>query len=453
MTNRSIGLWCSRPPYGARHRAALVVILVTLAATGCAPEPVSPNIVMFDLDTLRADHLGAYGYPAPTSPRLDALASRGILMRYNYAQAGWTPPSQTSLMTSVYPTVHKVRSQGQMLDPSIPMLAEILRENGYATAGHSQLMGDSFARGFDEYVWRKGEWMDGPIDPDMPAAMQSMRDWATEQTKPFFLFFHSFQVHVPYAPLPEYAARFIGDYDGPLLDRILNRDLLAEINSGQLEVTPEDVAYLIAMCNAELAYVDEQIGQFLDWLDSSGLGENTIVVLVSDHGDEFGEHGALGRHGTLYNEVIRTPVIMAGPGIPEGRVFDQMSRNIDVAPTLLSLAGVPVPESFQGASLRPIWDGTETEGREVFSELAKAQVLIRGRYKFVLKGRHLFDLQEDPTEQNAVRRGAHRDKIREMETRIEALMMELNERAEYTEGSVFLSDEEMRQLRALGYVR
>jgi len=452
MNIRSTGRRRTRTLHGALCSAAVTVILATIAAVGCTPAPVSPNIVMFDLDTLRADHLGAYGYPKPTSPRLDALADRGILMRHNYAQAGWTPPSQTSLMTSLYPTVHKVRSQGQMLDPSIPMLAEILQQNGYATAGRSQLMGNSFARGFDEYAWRKGEWMDGPIDPDMPGAMQSMRDWVTEQTKPFFLFFHSFQVHVPYAPLPEYAERFIDGYDGPLLDRILNRDLLAEINSGQLEVTPEDVAYIIAMCNAELAYVDEQIGQFLDWLDDNGLADNTIVVLVSDHGDEFGEHGALGRHGTLYNEVIRTPVIMAGPGIPEDRVFEQMSRNIDVAPTLLSLAGVPIPESWQGSSLQTIWDGSETEDREVFSELAKAQVLIRGRFKFAKKGRHLFDLQEDPTEQTSVRRD-HRDKTRELETRIDALMMELRKRAQHTEGSVFLSEEEMRQLRALGYVR
>jgi len=435
-----------------RRPSLLTLLLLGVAAVGCSKPLPRPNIVILDLDTLRADHLGSYGYSRDTTPHIDALARRGSLFKRNYAQAGWTGPSQTSILTSMYVTVHQVKQQGQVLDPRVPLLAEVLQNDGYATAAFSQLMGDSFRRGFDEYVWRDGEWLTGPLDPDLEPTLEQMQDWVAAQTRPFFLFLHTYQVHFPYAPPDEYRRRFLPDYEGPLRDLNITREVLAEKASGRrVPSDGADLDYIVAMYDAELAQLDDAIGRFLASLDMLGLSDNTLVVVVSDHGDEFGERGWVGRHGTLYNEVLHTPLIVAGPNVPVGRVFDQPVRNIDVAPTLLSLAGVEIPESWQGASLESIWSGREQEVREVLAEQGDNAILLGDRFKIFSNG-HLIDLQQDPGERvNATPEMPVRG--RRLHSRLTTIQEALRQQSGHVAGPVKLTDAEIRQLRALGYVQ
>ncbi len=450
LTNRS-------DPDRACGVRSLVTILALCflgsVAGGCARPPQRPNIVILDLDTLRADHLGSYGYKRDTTPHIDALADRGSLFLRNYAQAGWTGPSQTSILTSMYASVHKVIEQGQVLDPKIPLLAEVLQNNGYATGAFSQLMGHSFRRGFDEYIWRDGEWETGPVDPDLESTLKEMQEWVGRQTQPFFLFMHTYQVHLGYKPLEKYKRRFVAPYyDGPLLDLDITESLMSEMNS-RGETTDDDRDYVVALYDAELAHLDDVIGRFLESLDRLGLSDNTIVVVLSDHGEEFGERGHMARHGTLYNEVLRTPLIIAGPDVPVGREFNQLVRNIDVAPTLLSLAGVEIPEVWQGTSLEPIWAGSEQEAREVFAENPNWDdaTLIIDRFKIFADG-HLIDLQKDPGE--LVNVASERPiKGRQLWNRLTAIREALWEKAGYIAGPVELSQEELRQLKALGYLQ
>jgi len=338
----------------------LALGFLSALTVGCATQPERPNIVMLDLDTLRADHLGAYGYELDTTPHMDALARRGSLFMENYAQAGWTAPSQASLLTSTYVAVNRITQFGQVLDPQVPLLAEVLQDAGYATRAYSQLVGQSFERGFDDYIPRDGEWKTGPVDPELDRTFAQMADWAGEQTRPFFLFLHTYQVHLGYAPLEEYEQRFVSpDYAGPLRSRDITEAYMKQLATGPYELTDADRDYIVALYDALLAHLDDAIGIFLASLDELGLRENTLVVIVSDHGEEFGERGRMARHATLYNEVIRTPLIIAGPGVPRKRVFRKVVRNIDVAPTLLSLADVEIPAIWQGTSLEPIWSRQE----------------------------------------------------------------------------------------------
>ena len=435
-----------------RCASLLALLLLGVAAVGCTKPLPRPNIVILDLDTLRADHLGSYGYSRDTTPHIDALASRGSLFKHNYAQAGWTGPSQTSILTSMYVSVHQVKRQGQVLDPQVPLLAEVLQNNGYATAAFSQLMGHSFRRGFDEYVWRDGEWLTGPLDGDLEPTLEQMQDWVAAQTRPFFLFLHTYQVHFPSAPLDEYRRRLLPDYEGPLRDLNITHELLAEKASGQLVPSDDaDLDYIIAMYDAELAHLDDVIGRFLASLDKLGLRDSTLVVVVSDHGEEFGERGWVARHGTLFNEVLHTPLIVAGPNVPAGRVFDQPVRNIDVAPTLLSLAGVEIPGSWQGTTLESIWSGREQEVREVLAEQGRNATLLVDRFKIFRNG-HLIDLQQDPEELvNAAPEMPVRS--RRLHNRLITMQETLRQQSVHVAGPVELTKAELRQLRTLGYIQ
>ena len=442
---------------GPNHSFRTLFSLLALGFLGsvaisCTEPQQQPNIVMLNLDTLRADHLGSYGYGLETTPHMDALARRGSLFFENYAQAGWTAPSQTSLLTSTYVEVNRITQFGQELDPDVPLLAEVLQESGYATRAYSQLVGQSFERGFDEYIPREGEWETGPVDPELDQTFEQMANWAGQQTRPFFLFMHTYQVHLGYAPLEKYKRRFVSpDYDGPLRNRAITEALLTKLYRGPYELTDADRDYIVALYDALLAHLDDAIGSFLESLDKLRLRDNTIVVIVSDHGEEFNERGRMARHATLYNEVIRTPLIIAGPGVPVKRIFRKTVRNIDVAPTLLSLAGIEIPDLWQGTSLEPIWSRQERKDREVLAQHNERAILITDKFKIWSNG-HLFDLKSDPGELvNA--KPARPVKARRLRKHLAAMLAEMSQESSHIVGPVQLNEQDLRKLRALGYVQ
>ncbi len=429
----------------------VVAILVAAASTSCAPEPPPPNVVLISLDTLRADHVGAYGYPKETTPNLDRFAEAGIVFLNNYAQAPNTAPSHTSILASLYASVASVWAHGGVLDPNVPMLAETFKEAGFATAAFVQLPSATYERGFDVYT---GLSHGASFRRRAESTMDSVREWVSAQTEqPFFLFLHTYAVHLPYSPSEELAEKFDPDYEGPLSNN-LRGTLIDQINDGEIEITAADLNHIIAMYDAEIAELDQDLGALFDWFEQNGLLENTVFAVIADHGEEFGEHGIVAKHTySLHQELIHTPLILFGGGIPSGLRVELPTRNVDVAPTLLRLANIETPAHYQGADLRPVWEGTERRPRVVLAEKRDYKVFLEGGFKYYTDGR-LYDLENDPLErENLIE--ARPEMARRFEELAAAWQVELDRLSMSIAqgGEIRLSPEEVRRLKALGYLQ
>ncbi|UCF32840.1 MAG: sulfatase [Phycisphaerales bacterium] len=385
---------------------AALALAASLALTGCTDKDDQarakggaraggslPNIVLISIDTLRADHLGCYGYERKTSPRIDRLAAEGALFENMISSTSWTLPAHAALFTGLADSVHGCLDMDQRLDESRVTLAERLKAVGYATVGFfsGPAMHSIFgiAQGFDQYAdctsfasmtmktLASGRSLDGGeirqaahADITNPRVYQEVQSWLRQnQHRPFFLFIHMWDVHADYIPPPPYDRMFDPDYEGPVTGKDFATD--SSINADMPE---RDLRHLIALYDGEIAWTDHHVGMILDDLDTLGLRQSTIVTLLSDHGDEHFEHGLKGHRKTLYDEVIRVPLIIRYPGqVPPGRRLAEQARMIDVLPTLLDLAGLPSTNDVMGHSLTPLFSGGKLAGdtlaiSELFSE-------------------------------------------------------------------------------------
>lgn len=479
-----------------RALAVPALVLLAAAANGCGPgprtdcppgEPVEgsaaaglppvsapgpgvrrPSIVMISLDTLGARHLGLYGYERDTSPNLDAWAAEATVFLNAYSTSASTAESHMSMFTSLYPSVHGIRNlidkdRVRALDGEVLSFVQTLQEHGYATVGyHNGGNVDSvygFDRGFD--VYRRGKLSDAVV-------------WLEENAdqRPFFLFFHTYFVHDPYLPRPPGDARFTDPgYEGGIIH---SRDQLLELTgeSGWRaqhrtfwervdESDPDDVAHLVALYDALVAQLDADLAALLDAIARHAPG--AIVILLSDHGEEFGQHGKF-RHQQVYGEVLHVPLIVRHPERGRGRRVEEAVSLIDLAPTVLALAGLPTSVQFQGRSLAGHLDATGPR-RPIFAEYRKQRALIDGGWKLVeRRGRkaELYDLAADPEEQHNVSRAGLLARVGSWLSDYRGLRPQLarlegcNEvkRAELsaTTRRVDLPDETRRQLEALGYL-
>jgi arylsulfatase A-like enzyme len=410
----------------------LLLILFCLFFPACsrAPSPAKPNLLLISLDTLRADHLGCYGYPLPTSPFIDALSGMKhvVLFERCIAQAPNTAPSHMSLFTSLYPTVHGVPNLAPEAKRSrfhhsrhTRTLAQVLKEAGYDTAGITEggylnpVFG--FEQGFDTY-----ECSYAGIKRKVDQAIAWLEERRRSNT-PFFLFLHTYEVHAPYLPPEPFRTRFTGDYEGWIKSHCFgeeatdrNRlDGFADIFTRRQEFTAEDIRYLTGLYDGEIAYTDQELARLFHTLEAEGLAKDLVVVLLSDHGEEFGEHGEFS-HKQLYDEVVHVPLLIGlphdAPSIKTRRVKAQVSL-IDVMPTLLDLLGVEPPAYLQGQSLCPLWQGQAPAApRPAFSALIDFDpapllcAIRRGDRKLLdlLSGQQfeLYDLAQDPGESRNV---------------------------------------------------
>jgi len=405
--------------------------------------------LLISADTLRADHLGANGYVRDTTPSMDAVAARGVNFTRAYSHAPNTAPSHTSILTSLYPSVHGVFEHGQEPDPNLVTLPEALQGAGYATGAFTQLNGRTFAPGFDTWHFIKSqlESNKGLTDLDV------LTDWVGERTKPWFAFLHSYDVHLPYAPEPEYLEMWAPDYDGPLPNNV-SRKTVNRVNSGDIETDERDLQFILDVYDAELRRLDDIYGRLFAKLEEMGELDDTIVVFLADHGEEFGEHGLYGRHTyALHEELLRVPLVIAGPGVPEGMVIDAPVRMVDVAPTILDFAGVEYPQHFMGESLIPVWDGSERTLRQVVAERPRARVLIHAGFKFSADGK-LYDLTTDPWGTIDIA-ADNPDIVESMSASLTDWTGRFAELASVvrTNGEINLTAEEERRLRALGYLQ
>ncbi|MDP6529832.1 MAG: sulfatase [Gemmatimonadota bacterium] len=377
-------------------RFLLPVALAILLPLSCSREGVPParSVVLVSLDTLRADRLGAYGNPTGTSPHLDRLARRGVSFDRCIAQSTMTTPSHRSLFQS---------REASAVSKQSPVLAECFRDSGFATAAFtgggniSAKLG--FARGFD----RSEETPDG-----LGRSIGLLDEWLDGVTGGrFFAFLHTYGVHLPYSPPSALEQRFDPGYKGDLRGdrtRVVCRQIrrikeYADFQ-GEVGLSEADRRHLLALYDAEIRSVDSEVGRLLRLLDERDLAGRTVVAIASDHGEEFFDHGSVLHSHTLYQELVHVPLILRIPGGASGVRVPNAVRNLDIAPTLLELAGVAAPESFRGVSLLRRVRGERPRALPAASEIRGMKSWIEDSWKVVSGpgGTELFDLAADPGE-------------------------------------------------------
>jgi arylsulfatase A-like enzyme len=340
-------------------RLAAVSLLVYMA--GCGRESQPLNLVIIGVDTLRPDHLGCYGYERPTSPEIDAFAAHSTLFENTVSQSPWTLPSFATVFTSLYPTQHGANALNSQLRTDQPTLAMMLLKRGYSTAGiiNAPFLRPDFKldRGFEYYDYKPpfaGRNADGTT-ADALAWIDA------HQNEPFFIFVHYFDPHLPYAPPPPYDTMFYPDYHGDL-PASFDINLFPRARATNFEtmksVSRQDWDHIRALYDGEIRFTDRAIGDLLAGLKERGLSGNTLIVLLSDHGEEFFEHGGFEHGHTLYNELIKVVLMMSLPGeIPENARVGEHVRLIDITPTVLDYLGIESGVHLEGTSLRPLISG------------------------------------------------------------------------------------------------
>ncbi len=431
-------------------------LLLCFSACGKAPiEAGRPNILLISIDALRADHLSCYGYDRHTSPVLDNLAAQGTRFSRAFANTHGTPPSHTTLLSSLYQESHRVgidstSTTGRSIPSGIQMVQEIFAGAGWhtmaVTGGGHMSAGFGFSRGFDEYIdLARG------VDQGMEFLLEHVRG-PVEAGWPVFAFFHTYEVHSPYHP-PRGFRRLFGEHTGAVK---ASSEALLKIQKEPASVlTREDFEYLESLYDGEIRYTDEVLGKLLASLESLGFLDNAIVVVTADHGEEFGEHGGVLHGGTLFEELLHVPLIIGGAGINRGIVDPSLVSLVDIAPTLLSLTGLEIPNVMEGRSVfgRP---SEKWQDQRVFAQYGDQLYCVRTpRWKLIQRTSNqrvkLFDLHRDPGERrnlSAQRPNLSAALLAELEDwRARRPQLDLDSRRE-----VELTEEMVEELRALGYV-
>ena len=380
-------------------RWATAGIALTLAAFGCGSPALEgpPPIIVYLVDTLRADHLPVYGYARDTAPRLSEFARDAVVFEQAYAPTSWTKPSTASLLTGLDPLHHGVSYRTQGIDDDIELLPEALARAGYHTAAFvtnpwiSSRWG--FDQGFDSFHPR---FEQSDAETLVDAALAHLE---TRRDRPFFLYLHALDPHSPYESRPGFQP-----WSEARAQALRSRDL-----------RPDNRDAVVAAYDAEIRYGDHHFGRFLDALDEWGLYERSVIVFTSDHGEEFLEHGGSDHGRTLHEELVRVPLLIKLPGEPgAGRRAQSAVSLVDVVPTLHALAGVTASGVLDGDDLARVMapDPDEPTARRIFLELDllhdgewnRARAVREGPLKLIEVERPepqvlLFDLADDPGEQ------------------------------------------------------
>jgi arylsulfatase A-like enzyme len=448
---------------------------------GCAPHPPVEtehpvNVLLVVVDTLRADRLGCQGSDSGLTPALDEAAAGGVRFSNTSAHSPWTLPSMASLLTSRHPSGHRA---GKKLGPfrfstlpgEVPTLQERFAGAGYETAAviNVDFLSDAFGmtRGFDLVDFASSESNSGTrIAADTTdAALHRLRQL---NGGPFFLLVHYFDPHLEYDPPAEFRRLHARPQDRAGAGHLFGSKVeMAALRQGRARLAPLMLERLEALYDGEVAYTDREVGRLLDRLAGLGLDSSTLVVITADHGEEFGDHQGFEHGHTLYQELLHVPLILRLPGrLPEARVVDSTVRLIDLAPTILELAGLPPQvEGFAGKSLVPLIEGREQGDRPVFAEGnfwgADLYSWHSDSFKLILRPgagqgqparTELFDLRQDPGErQNLAGQVPGRD------DRLLADLQWVREQSgrgdhASSPGAVDLDPQQVRRLRLLGYL-
>jgi choline-sulfatase len=445
--------------------ATLVLLALLLGVVGCqrapAPTPdvavaqptvVEPsfrfkdcNVVFVSFDALQAAHVGILGYPRDITPTIDALARQSCNFTRTYSVASWTVPASMTWFTGVYPSEHRMTNKFTVftaktqksanlkeLSPHLATLADILKENGYATAGFTGNAGVSggfgFEQGFDVYDHEKGKF--GSMDRSIPNALQWLR---SNRDRKFFLFLHGYDAHGQSSPAEGYDYRFVDKgYDQRYTGSELEQEILREegLERGQLTLRDADVRFWRAIYDEKIQRLDAKFQRFLIEFDKLGIGDKTLFVLTSDHGTEQYEHRRFDHGFTLYGEQVQVPLFFKLPGRTAGITLTDRVSSIDVMPTILDLLDVPLREpqrkQMRGMSLVPALKG-EPVRRDLFCETdyreytyQRAIITPEGWkliYTLETRSRELYDLESDPGETKN-RAEAEPERAKELERKL-----------------------------------
>ncbi|HYC56556.1 MAG TPA: sulfatase [Candidatus Binatia bacterium] len=307
-------------------------------------EAAVTRMILISLDTLRADHVSSYGYRFDTAPFMAAkFGGEGVVFEQCLAAASATSPSHMTMFTGLQPMEHGMLTGMGLVSPRIAMIAEELRKRGVSTAAATEdgwlNVNHGFGRGFDLYIEDKSADIMNP-EGHVESTFASGLKWlARNLDRPFFLFLHTFQVHTPYAPPPAYQALYENNPDIPV----------------------EEGRVAARLYDQEIRYVDDQLRSLFEGLEKLGLADSTFVIVTSDHGEAFFEHGYSIHGAEINEEVARVPFLVVGPGVAAGKRVKLPVAHIDIAPTIAHLFDVPFPQAQRGRSLAGLLTGTEDE--------------------------------------------------------------------------------------------
>jgi len=475
-----VRLGCGR--HHGLPRSLLMVALTAaiLALPSCGTrgirQPVShkPNVLLIVIDALRADRLHCYGYPRATSPALDTLAAQGVLFTDAMVEGAETLNSVPLLLTGRYPATPGMvwrRLQDKhftLPGPGCPTLAELLKQAGYATGmiSANPLLGADLGleRGFDAF---DSSWGQESVWVQTSSSDVNQRAFAwlsrPRQGRPFFLYLHYLDPHSQYRPSPTFCVFGRPGYTAH--DDVIN---VALNDVGEGFTTPRatdarlareglsraDVVRLSDLYDGEVLCTDHYLGRLFQKLRDLGLYDDTVIIVTADHGEAFLEHADVQHANSLYQEVIRAPLIIAGPQIHGGRRVDCLVESVDLAPTMLEAVGAAVPTGMSGRSFY----GALARGENFANEIGLAEIPVtksyavrEGKWKLIStpRGRELYDLARDPHE----RQNLASSRPQQMERLTRLLHKLLSERKGTKVSSRPLSERERKALESLGYLK
>jgi len=473
------------------RRAGLVLALALAAASlaGCPgpkPERAKPtasvrpsaavdrvSVLLVTIDTLRADHMGTYGYRRPTSPRMDALARRGAVFEQAYTYWPKTRGSFVGIMTGRFASQTGYGKSHPLLLDFNPTLASVLKDAGYetvATVDNPNVASSlGYARGFDRY---RETWEESSLATEMDRTRAITGDGVrylgqAKPDRPFLLWLHYVNPHAPYEPPAPWDTAFVdaGASRGPSLRPVdgfhggVPRPWL---------VPGKSLGWYVAQYDGEIAAVDAEVGKLLDALDGSAVRDRTLVVITSDHGESLGEHDYYFDHGeNLFDPAMRIPLLVAGPGVKPGQRTDVLATTLDLVPTVLDAVKVSYPPDLAGESLLPAARGERRPDRPRLQGQNDRNLLGAWdrRFKIVATpsdegARYaLYDRATDPgetrdsTRANAPRASEERRELELFRERLDAWTVRTRRLLEGQSGEERLSAEACEKLKAMGYVQ
>ncbi len=448
------------------------------------------NIIFLSIDSLRQSHLSCYGYKRKTTPNIDSFAANAVKFTQCIAQANWTLPSHFSMMTGMYPYFHGCTDEKKKLNPAIPVWPEIMREAGYATAAFT---GGGYLS--EDYNFNKGfSFFDAEKEPQTKKNKKII-SWLKGIQQPFFLFLHSFDVHHPYSPPPEFD-KFT---EGEKIDVDTSKTFFQSVSDGGGKLGEKELGRIVDLYDGGISFFDSSFGELISGIKELGFWEDTFFIVTADHGEEFLDHGRMGHSDySFYDELIKVPLLVKSPLHGALKIDDQI-RHIDLMPTLLELLGIRANLKIHGKSFVPLLEGvTSARGRIAFNEMRtnvrvirsvraggwklikrefmaskvfeknwrkwlprytkKAFLLMKGnlrrgtkKKKVLTSGVELYSLKSDPHEREnlAVK---NREKLKELEEELKNWVESQGSTALKEPLKVTLEEKTQNQLKGLGYL-
>ena len=382
--------------------AGLMLAMLWMPVAG-AQEPA--NVLLFTIDSCRADRFGVYGNPQSPTPRIDAWAQSGTLFSRAYSTSAWTVPGLVSALSGLHPPTHGINNRDRMGSPDLLSLTKIFRQKGYLSPNLNFF---SFA----PYYTNLGL---GEIDRQYFGQQEGdeLLNWLKEYSAeaPFFLWYHTAIVHQPYNPGPANLPRPAEELaQRPGIRAVMNG---AIVPLGSAQFQEDDRPILMALYDAEMGRMDQLFGKALDLLREKNLLAKTLIVLTADHGEELLDHGFVGHastslHAKLYEEFLHIPLMVSWPGkVPQGKSDDRLASQIDILPTILNLMGIQVPQYVQGSDLlkeppqRSLYFESVIAGNQTTKEREHLwlRAVRQGDWKYISNG-ELYRLDQDAQEKN-----------------------------------------------------